>query len=52
MELSIQNHSDDNWPLLRYADVLMYAEALNELNPTPTDEPSTVLTRFVAAPSP
>lgn len=39
MELSIQNHSDDNWPLLRYADVLlMYAEALNESNPTPTDE--------------
>ena len=39
MELSIQNHSDDNWPLLRYADVLlMYAEALNELNATPTEE--------------
>lgn len=39
MELSIQNHSDDNWPVLRYADVLlMYAEALNELNATPTQE--------------
>lgn len=39
MELSIQNHSDDNWPLLRYADVLlMYAEALNELSAAPTEE--------------
>lgn len=37
MELSIQNHSDDNWPLLRYADVLlMYAEASNELTATPS----------------
>lgn len=39
MELSIQNHSDDNWPLLRYADVLlMYAEALNELTEAPSEE--------------
>ncbi|MDE6378633.1 MAG: RagB/SusD family nutrient uptake outer membrane protein, partial [Duncaniella sp.] len=30
---------DINWPMLRYADVLlMYAEALNELNNRPTDE--------------
>lgn len=39
MELSIQNHSDDNWPLLRYADVLlMYAEALNEQSAVPTQD--------------
>lgn len=38
MELSIQNHSDDNWPLLRYADVLlMYAEASNEVTETPSE---------------
>ena len=37
MELSIQNHSDDNWPYLRYADVLlMYAEASNELTAAPS----------------
>ena len=37
MELSIQNHSDDNWPVLRYADVLlMYAEASNELTEAPS----------------
>ncbi len=30
---------DINWPILRYSDVLlMYAEALNELNGHPTDE--------------
>ena len=39
MELSIQNHSDDNWPVLRYADVLlMYAEASNELTATPSEK--------------
>lgn len=38
MELSIQNHSDDNWPLLRFADVLlMYAEASNELTAAPSE---------------
>jgi hypothetical protein len=38
MELSIQNHSDDNWPLLRFADILlMYAEASNELTVAPSD---------------
>lgn len=40
MEHSVQNSSDDNWPLLRYADVLlMYAEAHNETvdTPDPTD---------------
>lgn len=36
MEHSIQNQSDDNWPLIRYADVLlMYAEALNETEGVP-----------------
>lgn len=37
MEHTVQNQSDDNWPLIRYADVLlMYAEASNEINgPTP-----------------
>lgn len=29
----VQNQSEDNWPLIRYADVLlMHAEATNELN--------------------
>lgn len=33
------SHRDMNWPMLRYADVLlMYAEALNELNNGPTKE--------------
>lgn len=33
------SHRDMNWPILRYADVLlMYAEALNELNNGPTSE--------------
>ncbi len=37
LEHSYQNSSDDNWPLLRYADILlMYAEASNEI----TDAPS------------
>ena len=36
MEHGVQNSSDDNWPLLRYADVLlMYAEAHNETVDTP-----------------
>lgn len=36
MEHAVQNQSDDNWPLIRYADVLlMYAEALNETEGTP-----------------
>lgn len=36
MEHTIQNQSDDNWPLIRLADVmLMYAEALNETEATP-----------------
>lgn len=31
--------ADNNWPVLRYADVmLMYAEALNEINNGPTEE--------------
>lgn len=39
MELSIQNHSDDNWPLFRFADVLlMYAEASNELTAAPSEK--------------
>lgn len=34
-----QNKRDINWPVLRYSDVLlMYAEALNELNNGPTTE--------------
>src|SRR5690606_16800329 len=33
------NQSDDNWPLIRYADVLlMYAEALNEVSAAPPHE--------------
>lgn len=36
---SSDSKRDINWPLLRYSDVLlMYAEALNELNNGPTDE--------------
>lgn len=36
---SSDSRRDMNWPLLRYADVLlMYAEALNELNGAPTPE--------------
>lgn len=36
MEHTIQNQSDDNWPLIRFADVmLMYAEALNETETIP-----------------
>lgn len=32
MEHTVQNQSEDNWPLIRYADVLlMHAEATNEL---------------------
>lgn len=39
MELAFQNQSDDNWPLIRYADILlMYAEVLNETSATPTEE--------------
>ncbi len=39
MEHTVQNQSDDNWPLLRYADVLlMYAEASNETTATPDAE--------------
>jgi len=39
MDHSYQNQSDDNWPLLRLADVmLMYAEALNETSATPPAE--------------
>ena len=39
MDHTMQNQSDDNWPLLRYADVLlMYAEALNETSGTPPQE--------------
>jgi len=39
MDHTMQNQSDDNWPLLRYADVLlMYAEALNEISGTPPVE--------------
>jgi hypothetical protein len=38
MEHAVQNSSDDNWPLLRYADVLlMYAEAHNETVDTPDE---------------
>ena len=37
MEHTVQNQSDDNWPLIRFADVmLMYAEALNETEATPS----------------
>lgn len=37
MDHPIQNQSDDNWPLIRYADVLlMYAEALNETEGAPS----------------
>jgi len=36
--------AEDNWPLLRYADVLlMYAEALNEISFQPTGEAFTYL---------
>lgn len=36
---SSDSRRDINWPLLRYSDVLlMYAEALNELNGQPTSE--------------
>jgi hypothetical protein len=36
MENTIQNQSDDNWPLIRFADVMMmYAETLNETSATP-----------------
>ncbi len=36
---SSDSRRDINWPMLRYADVLlMYAEALNELNNGPTSE--------------
>lgn len=36
MEHTVQNSSDDNWPLLRLADVyLMYAEAYNETTTVP-----------------
>lgn len=39
MDHTMQNQSDDNWPLIRYADVLlMYAEALNEISATPPAE--------------
>ena len=38
MDLDVPNGSDDNWPLIRYADViLMYVEASNEIN-GPTTE--------------
>ena len=37
--LSDANYTNTNWYLLRYADVLLlYAEALNELNGAPTDD--------------
>lgn len=37
MDFTLQNQSDDNWPLIRLADVmLMYAEALNETSATPS----------------
>ncbi len=39
MDHTMQNQSDDNWPLIRYADVLlMYAEVLNETSVTPPPE--------------
>ncbi len=39
MDHTMQNQSDDNWPLLRYADVLlMYAEVLNETSSIPPTE--------------
>lgn len=39
--------SNDNWPVLRYADVLlMYAEALNEISFAPDGEAFTLLNRI------
>ena len=37
--LSDANYTNTNWYLLRYSDVLLlYAEALNELNKAPNDD--------------
>lgn len=42
--LNDNNKSNINWYVLRYADVLLlYAEALNELNPNPTADAYTAL---------
>lgn len=39
MDFTVQNSSDDNWPYLRYADILlMYAEAMNETLESPSEE--------------